>query len=170
MYRRQLDVPPPRIDDASLSTNQPGSRIAKIRATVTDDRRLAEIYALVSGPGGGSTRVTMHAKGGGSFEGAFVAPANHTTTPAVYKVVVYAVDSSGQQARASAGKLTVAPTVVAGPLTVSTRTLQFGAVRVGQRGLATVVLRNSGAPGTGAVDVRVSLSESGFRLLGSPQV
>jgi len=80
-----------------------------IRTEVGDNRGLAGIYALVTGPGGISTEVAMYALDSNHFEGTFNAPANSGTAAAEYLVEVIAVDDLGQQGRASAGTVTVEP-------------------------------------------------------------
>jgi len=78
-----------------------------IRAEAGDNRGLAGIYALVTGPGGTSTEVAMIALDSNHFEGTFNAPANSGTLAAEYLVEVIAVDDIGQQGRATAGTVTV---------------------------------------------------------------
>jgi hypothetical protein len=78
-----------------------------IRAEAGDNRGLAGIYALVTGPGGTSTEVAMYALDSNHFEGTFNAPANSGTVAAEYLVEVIAVDDIGQQGRATAGTVTV---------------------------------------------------------------
>ena len=112
--------------------SRPG--FATIRATVSDDRALGEVYASVRAPGGAETRVPLAAIGGAAYEALFVVPANTGTTPLAYAVEVVASDLAGHTARAAAGSITVAPTpppVV--KLKLSDRTLRFGKVQVGGR-------------------------------------
>jgi len=80
-----------------------------IHAEAGDNRGLAGIYALVTGPSGTSTEVAMIALDSNHFEGTFNAPANSGTTAAEYLVEVIAVDDVGQQGRATAGTVTVEP-------------------------------------------------------------
>lgn len=78
-----------------------------IRAEAGDNRGLAGIYALVTGPGGTSTEVAMYALDSSHFEGTFNAPANSGSAAAEYVVEVIAQDDIGQEGRASAGIVTV---------------------------------------------------------------
>ncbi|MGN6202218.1 MAG: hypothetical protein ACTHNY_07420 [Solirubrobacterales bacterium] len=78
-----------------------------IRAEAGDNRGLAGIYALATGPGGSSTEVAMYGLDSSHFEGTFNAPANSGTAAAEYTVEVIAQDDIGQQGRATAGVVTV---------------------------------------------------------------
>lgn len=78
-----------------------------IRAEAGDNRGLAGIYALVTGPGGTSTEVAMIALDSSHFEGTFNAPANAGTVGAEYLVEVIVQDDIGQESRATAGTVTV---------------------------------------------------------------
>jgi hypothetical protein len=78
-----------------------------IRAEAGDNRGLAGIYALVTGPGGTSTEVGMNAIDSNHFEGTFNAPANSGSAAAEYLVEVIAQDDIGQEGRATAGTVTV---------------------------------------------------------------
>jgi len=78
-----------------------------IRAEAGDNRGLAGIYALVTGPGGTSTEVAMYALDSSHFEGTFNAPANSGSLAAEYVVEVIVQDDIGQESRAGAGIVTV---------------------------------------------------------------
>lgn len=78
-----------------------------IRAEGGDNRGLAGIYALVTGPGGTSTEVAMYALDSSHFEGTFNAPANSGSLAAEYVVEVVVQDDIGQESRAGAGIVTV---------------------------------------------------------------
>jgi hypothetical protein len=78
-----------------------------IRAEAGDNRGLAGIYALITGPGGTSVEAAMYALDSSHFEGTFTAPANTGTLGAEYIVEIIAQDDIGQEGRASAGTVTV---------------------------------------------------------------
>jgi hypothetical protein len=135
-----------------------------IRANAGDNRSLSGLFAMVSLPGGGSTEIGMYAIGGDQFEGTFTAPANSGPLAAEYVVEVVAQDDIGQEARASAGTVTVeAPVVVPGPGHLETwmPSRSFGSVRVGGMAERQVAIRNVREKKSGPI-------EATARLVGSP--
>ena len=146
-----------------------GSGLARLRATATDDRAVAEVYALVRAPGGAQTRVDMFAPPADPrYEGLFSAPENTSGNPVTYAVEIVATDRAGHQSRADAGALTVLPVrTPATRLRLSTGVLRFGRVPVGDRAVRVLTLRNPGAPGTGPIVVDVSVLGGRFELTGT---
>ena len=164
----RVDQPPQVTGAAVVPATLAGGGLARIRATVTEDREMGVVYALVRGPDGIQTRVQMSAASGDTtYEGLFTAPENLTAGPVVYAVEVVAKDLAGLTGRASAGALTVtpAPPAVIG-LRVSKSTLRFGRVQVGGASVRAVRLRHPGAPGSGAIILDLSVLGARFELTG----
>jgi hypothetical protein len=87
-----------------------------IGAEAGDDSGLAAVYATVTPvSGGGSVEVGMNAVSSNRFEGTYEVPANAGPLAAEYLVEVVVEDDVGQQGRASAGTIAVAPPEVTPP-------------------------------------------------------
>lgn len=135
-----------------------------IRADAGDNRSLSGLFAMVSLPGGGSTEVGMYAISSNQFEGTFTAPPNTGTLAAEYVVEVVAQDDIGQEARASAGIVTVeAPPLVPGPGRLETwlPNRSFGSIHVGGVAERLVSIRN-------VKEKKSAPIEATARLVGSP--
>jgi centrosomal CEP192-like protein len=143
-----------------------------IRAEAGDNRSLSGLFAMVYLPGGGSTEVGMNAISSNQFEGTFTAPPNPGPLGAEYIVEVVAQDDIGQEARASAGIITVeAPVLVpgAGHLETWLPNRSFGSVRVGGVGQRSVSIRNVKEKKSTPIEATVRLAGApAFSLPGAP--
>ena len=164
----RVDLAPELTRAAVVPSTLIGSGLARLRATATDDRAVAEVYALVRAPGGEPTRVEMYAPPGDPrYEGLFSAPENTSGKPVTYAVEIVATDRAGHQSRADAGALTVLPVrTPATRLRLSTGILRFGRVPVGTEAVRSLTLRNPGAPGTAPIVVDLSVLGGRFELTG----
>jgi parallel beta-helix repeat protein len=105
------DAEPPvlvRCDVLPRTLLAPGGAVT-LRADVTDNAGVDRVEALIEIPELFSTVVTLSPQSGDTFEGTWTAPANATATPRGYHVTFRAVDTSGLEATADCGTVTVAP-------------------------------------------------------------
>ena len=168
----RVDQPPQITDAAVVPGNLAGGGLARIRAIVTEDRAMGDVYAVVQAPDGSQTRVQMYAAlGETSYEGLFTAPDNRTRGPLAYAVAVVATDRAGHSARASAGTLTVTPMPSALiDVRVSKSTLRFGRVPAGGKSTRVVTIRHPGTPGSVSITLDLSVLGAGFELTGPSSV
>jgi hypothetical protein len=143
-----------------------------ITAEAGDNRGLAGLFATVTLPGGGSTEVAMQAVSSSRFEGTYEVPANSSQLAAEYLVEVVAHDDIGQEARASAGTITVeaaAPPLSAGLLEAWPAERSFGSVRIGREAQRLVFVRNLKRPGAEPVAATARIAgSSDFSIPGAP--
>lgn len=105
------DAEPPvlvRCDVLPRTLLAPGGPVT-LRADVTDNAGIDRVEALVEIPNVFSAVVPLSPKSGDTFEGTWTAPANDTSAPLSYRVTFRAVDTSGLEATADCGTVTVAP-------------------------------------------------------------
>jgi len=116
-----------------------------IAAEAGDNRGLSAVFATVALPGGGSTEVPLQGVSSSRFEGTFEVPANSAPDAAEYLVEVVAQDDIGQEARATAGTITVEaapPPLSSGLLKAWPAKRSFGSVRIGREAQRIVLVRN----------------------------
>jgi hypothetical protein len=162
---------PPHLADASVTPNLWGSLggTSTIAAKATDDRGVAQAYAIVTGPSGGKFKVGLEGLNS-EYEGTYHVPANVGTVPRTYSVTVFAEDTAGQLASESAGTITVEPSGTPNPgyLKFEPGSLRFGAhsIAAGETTVRTVVLSDEGKPGSPAISGFVKSSSPEFTLVG----
>jgi hypothetical protein len=162
---------PPHLADASVTPNLWGGLggTSTITAKATDDRGVAQAYAIVTGPSGGKFKVGLEGLNS-EYEGAYHVPANVGTVPRTYSVTVFAEDTTGQLASGSAGTITVEPSGTPNPgyLRFEPGSLRFGAhsIAAGETTVRTVVLSDEGKPGSPAISGTVKSSSPEFTLVG----
>jgi hypothetical protein len=141
---------------------------ATISATATDDRSIADVFAIVTSPGGATTDVWMAPVSSSQFEAAFTAPANTTAAAETYAVLVVAQDDIGQSASADGGVFTVAaqPPASGGRLKLRPARIPFGRVRVGRRATRTFRLQHVGRS-TAPISGVISASGAPFSVAGA---
>jgi hypothetical protein len=171
-YAGEIDVAglapfdePPYISAASSAPNVWGAwgGTTKISVEASDTRSLANVYAVVTNPDHSEAEIPLEATSFTHFEGALELPANFTGKPQIYSVAVFAEDDIGQTTGANGGAITVEPKGIPHPgqLTLEPSALHFGPVSIGDEASASVVLSNTGKPGSPPV--------SGFLRASSPQ-
>jgi hypothetical protein len=167
----QFDERPIVADPLVTPTSLPsGGGASTIRVTATDDRAISEVYATITRPDGSTTNVPLGGISSSQFEGTFTAPANTAATAAQYAIEVTALDDIGQSATADAGLVTVAavpPPPSPAKLTVTPGQLSFQTIRVGDRGRASIVVRDTGGKSANTVRGVVAVSGAGFALVGA---
>jgi len=147
---------PPYVTGAELNPSflpSEGGTVT-ISADAGDNGGIAGLFATVSLPGGDSVEVPMNATSSSHFEGTYEVPANTGPLAAEYPVEVVAQDGLGQQGRASAGAITVAPPPPppsSGQLEIQAGDRSFGTVKLGRTAQRQVVVRN--LPGKGGEPV-----------------
>jgi hypothetical protein len=149
----------PYVSNATLSPRTLGSAggPVTISADATDNRSVADAYAIVTLPDEPPQEVPLEPVSSQHFEDTFQAPANLGTTPEEYSVVVYAEDDIGQTGSESAGSFTVSPPT--GELVVRRATTRsFGRVQIGHTASRRVVVRNKGRRGTAPIEASISTS------------
>jgi hypothetical protein len=177
-YAGEIDVAglppfdePPYISTASSAPSVWGAwgGTTRISAEASDTRSLANVYAIVTNPDHNETELPLEATSFSHFEGALGLPANFTGEPQIYSVVVFAEDDIGQTTGAYGGAITVEPkgTPHPGSLTLEPSALHFGPVSVGQKASGSVVLRNTGKPGSPPVSGFLRASDPQFSLPGA---
>lgn len=162
---------PPYISAASSAPSVWGSwgGTTRISAEASDTRSLASVYARVTNPDNSETEIPLEATSFTHFEAALDLPANFSGEPQVYSVAVFAEDDIGQTTGAYAGAITVEPkgTPHPGSLTLEPGSLHFGPVSIGGTASSSVVLRNTGKPGSPPVSGFLRSSDSQFSLPGA---
>lgn len=141
----------------------------KISAEASDTRSLANVYAIVTNPDHSETEIPLEATSFSHFENTLELPANFTGEPQVYSVAVFAEDDIGQTTGAYGGAITVEPrgTPHPGQLTLAPSALHFGPVSIGQEVSGSVVLSNTGKPGSPPVSGFLRGSDPQFSLPGA---
>lgn len=138
---------PPYVTGAELNPSflpSEGGTVT-ISADAGDNGGIAGLFATVALPGGGSVEVPMNPTSSSHFEGTYEVPANAGPLAAEYPVEVVAQDDLGQQGRASAGTITVAPPPPppsSGQLEILPADRSFGTVKLGKTAQRQVVVRN----------------------------
>jgi hypothetical protein len=168
-------VPPfdeaPYISEASVAPSVWGGWGGSTRISVTayDTRSLANVYAIVTNPDNSEREIPLEPWYFSHFEGWVDLPANPGRTPQIYSVAVFAEDDIGQTTGAYAGAITVEPkgTPHPGHLTLEPASLHFGHVSIGQTASRSVVLSNTGKPGSPPVSGFLRMSEPQFFLPGA---
>lgn len=162
---------PPYISAASSAPSVWGSwgGTTRISAEASDTRSLASVYAIVTNPDNSQTELPLEATSFSHFEGALELPANFSGEPKTYSVSVFAEDDIGQTTGAYGGAITVEPkgTPHPGQLTLEPGALRFGAVSVGGVASGSVVLSNTGKPGSPPVSGFLRASGPQFSLPGA---
>jgi hypothetical protein len=163
----------PYVANATLSPRTLGSAggLVTIGADASDNRSVANAFAIVTLPDKSQREVPLEATSSQHFEGTFLAPANLGAAPEEYSVVVYAEDDIGQTGSESAGSFTVAAPVApppSGELVVQRPTTRsFGRVKVGHASTGRVVVRNTGRRGTAPVAASITTSGAPFSIQGA---
>jgi len=105
------------------------------------------------------------------FEGRLELPANFSGEPQTYSVSVFAEDDIGQTTGAYADAITVEPKGTPHPrsLTLEPASLHFGPVSLGHEATESVVLRNTGKPGSPPVSGILRSSDPQFFLPGASE-
>jgi hypothetical protein len=137
-----------------------------IQASASDDRAISEVYAVVTGPGGTTTLVSMEGISSSRFQGVFDAPPNASTSPVLYSVEITALDDIGQFDTESAGFITVAANA-AGLLEVRPEQRFFGQVRVGESKRMAVTVKNGSPGSTPPITGVLALSSDQFSIVGA---
>lgn len=172
-YAGEIDVAglppfdePPYISVASSAPSVWGAwgGTTRISAEASDTRSLANVYAIVTNPDNSETELPLEATSFSHFEAALELPANFSGEPQIYSVSVFAEDDIGQTTGAYGGAITVEPkgTPHPGQLTLEPSALRFGPVSIGNVVSGSVVLSNTGKPGSPPV--------SGFLRVSDPQL
>jgi hypothetical protein len=158
----------PYVSEASLSppiVGTAGGQV-KIGANASDNRGLANVFAIVTLPDETQTEVPLEAVNWLHFEGRFKVPANLGATAEKYSVIVYAEDDIGQRSWESAGSFIVAPRT--GLLNAWTSIgSYFGHVAIGDTATRLVVVRNGGGPKTQPIEASITTSAAPFALQGA---
>ncbi|HXS32965.1 MAG TPA: hypothetical protein VN758_04220 [Solirubrobacterales bacterium] len=163
----------PYISNATLSPRTLASAggLVTIDADATDNRSVANAFAIVTLPDKSQREVPLEPASSQHFEGTFLAPANLDAAPEEYSVVVYAEDDIGQTGSESAGGFTVAAPAVplpSGELVVrGSTTRSFGRVKVGHASTRRVVVRNTGRRGTAPIAASITTSGAPFSIQGA---
>lgn len=158
----------PYVSEATLSPTVLGSAGTQMRiaADASDNRGLANVFAIVTLPDETQQEVLMEGVSSSHFEGRYKAPANLSAMPQKYSVIVYAEDDIGQQSWESAGSFVVARRT--GLLNAWTSVgSYFGEVPVGDTSTRLVVVRNQGGPLTHPVEASITTSGTAFSLQGA---
>jgi hypothetical protein len=162
---------PPYISAASSAPSVWGAwgGTTRISADASDTRSLASVYAIVTNPDNSETEILLEATSFSHFEAALQLPANFSGEPQVYSVAVFAEDDIGQTTGAYGGAITVEPrgTPHPGQLTLEPSALHFGPVSIGQEVGGSVVLSNTGKPGSPPVSGFLRASDPQFSLPGA---
>jgi hypothetical protein len=163
----------PYVSNATLSPRTLGSAggLVTIGADATDNRSIANVFAIVTFPDKSQREVPLEPTSSQHFEGTFLAPANLGPAPEDYSVVVYAEDDIGQTGSEGADSFTVAAPVAPPPdgeLVVGGSTRRsFGGVKVGHVSTRRVVVRNTGGRGTAPIGAAITTSGAPFSLQGA---
>lgn len=150
----------PYVSEASLKPRVAGSAggQVKISADASDNRGLANVFAIVTLPDETQQEVPLEGVSWLHFEGRFKAPANLGATPQEYSVIVYAEDDIGQRSWESVGSFVVVPRT--GQLNAWTSVgSYFGRVAIGDAATRLVVVRNGGGPKTQPVEASITSAE-----------
>ncbi len=141
----------------------------KVSVEASDTRSLANVYAIVTNPDGSETELPLEATSFSRFEGVLNVPANFTAAAQAYSIEAFAEDDIGQTTGASAGTVIVEPkgTPHPGSLTLTPAALYFGPVSLGQASSQTVVLSNTGKPGSPPVSGQLRPPGAQFTLAGA---
>jgi len=162
---------PPYINEAVATPNLWGAwgGATKVSVEASDTRSLANVYAVVTEPDGSETELPLEAVSFSRFEGVLNLPANFTGSAQTYSVTAFAEDDIGQTVSASTGTITVEPkgTPHPGSLTLGPASLYFGPVSLGSAASQTVVLSNTGKPGSPPVSGQLRLPGTQFTLVGA---
>lgn len=147
----------PYVSEASLKPRVVGSDggQVKIGADASDNRGLANVFAIVTLPDETQQEVPLEGVNWLHFEGRFKVPANLGATPQEYSVIVYAEDDIGQRSWESAGSFVVVPRT--GQLNAWTSVgSYFGRVAIGDVATRLVVVRNGGGPKTQPIEASIT--------------
>jgi hypothetical protein len=135
----------------------------RFKATATDNLDVAEVFATVSMPGGGTTQVQMQQVDANRYEGALSLTANPTGSLREYGVTVTAGDYAGLSSSVDAGMFTMAPALPpGGPLLVHPAALDFANVKVGKVAQRSLIVRNAAKKGTALVYGNLVVSGAGY--------
>jgi murein DD-endopeptidase MepM/ murein hydrolase activator NlpD len=159
------DANAPTISNVRLSpANLPVSGgIVTIRADVTDDTEVRQVWAELQLPNGSTARATMVRETGSTYKGDYSVPENRTASEQRYWVKVVAEDSSlNQKSTGWDYSFVVAPRAVY--LDVSPGAVDFGSVAVGGSKEMSITLTNRSSS-TGNLRGRVSVSGGDFSIV-----
>lgn len=161
----------PYVSDASVTPTilGGGGGTVKIGVTASDTRGIGNAYAIVTFPNGSEKEVWLEPIGFSRFESPLKIPANPGGTPQAYSVAVFAEDDIGQTTGESAGTVTVEPKGVPNPgwLTLEPSYRRFGHTKIGAKAWRSVVLENTGKPGSPSVSGFLRTSGLPFYLPGA---
>ena len=163
----------PYLSNATLSprTLGPAGGPVTIAADASDNRSVANVFAIVTRPDKSQLEVPLEPVSSQHFEGTFPAPANLGPAPSQYSVVVYAEDDIGQTSSEGAGGFTVAAPIApppSGELVVRRPTARFfGRVKIGHASTRRVVVRNKGRRGSSPIAASIAVSGPPFSIEGA---
>lgn len=158
----------PYVSEAKLSTTVAGSTGTPVRiaADASDNRGLANVFAIVTLPDETQQEVPMGGVSSSHFEGRYKPPPNLGATPQKYSVIVYAEDDIGQRSWESAGSFVVARRTGQLNAWMSVGGY-FGEVAVGHTSTRLLVVGNQGGPLTQPVEASITISGAAFALQGA---
>jgi hypothetical protein len=121
----------------------------KIAITASDNRGIANAFAIVNFPGGIEKEVALEPISSSRFEGTLFAPANKGAYVKHYSVAMFAEDDIGQTTGAYGGVFTVAGVpALSGHFALTPPYPPFGQVTVGYTIWRRFVLTNTGPAGS----------------------
>jgi hypothetical protein len=162
----------PYVSNATLSPRTLGSAggAVTIAADATDNRAVANVFAIVTLPDKSQREVPLEPASSQHFEGTFPAPANLGAAPEEYSVVVYAEDDIGQTGSESADGFTVAAPLAPPPgelIVRSPTTRSFGRVSIGHTSTRRMVVRDKGRRGSAPIAASIAVSGAPFSIQGA---
>lgn len=100
---------PPAVSEPSITPSElpSGGGSVMIEATVTDNRSVSEVNAVITDPAGGETPLQLDPISSTRFVGYWAAPENLASDPQVYGVKITAHDDAGLSAQIDGGQFTV---------------------------------------------------------------
>jgi hypothetical protein len=146
-----------------------GGGTVKIGVSASDNRGLANVYAIVSYPDNSEKEVWLEPISFSRFESPLKLPASLGGSPSIYSVAVFAEDDIGQTTGAYAGTVTVEPKGTPNPgwLSLEPSYRRFGHVTIDEKGWRSVVLKNTGKAGSPPVSGFLRTSGLPFFLPGA---
>ncbi len=160
----------PYVSEASVTPTVWGGLggTSRIAMRAEDNRGVADAYAIVTLPNGREREIPLEAIDADVFTGQLTVPGNPGDSPRGYAVAVFAEDDIGQTTGVYAGSVTVEPKGTPNPgfLTLEPGYLRFGSVTLGHAAIRTVVVRDTGKPGSPPVSGVLRSSEPQFVLPG----
>jgi hypothetical protein len=161
----------PYVSEASVAPSVLGSEGGTVRIGVTasDTRGITNAYAIVTYPDGSEKEVWLEPISFSRFESPLQVPANLGVAPQAYSVAVFAEDDIGQTTGESAGTVTVEPKGAPSPgwLSLKPGDRRFGHVKIDTTRWRSIILKNTGKPGSPPVSGFLRTSGLPFYLPGA---